>query len=31
MKKVLFTVLALATLVLVSCSENPFMSEYANE
>ena len=37
MKKVLFTVLALAALVLVSCSEkkstenNPFMSEYANE
>ena len=37
MKKVLFTVLALAALVLVSCSEkkstenNPFMSEYENE
>ncbi len=38
MKKVLFTVLALAAIVLVSCSEkksttenNPFMSEYENE
>ena len=37
MKKVLFTVFALAALVLVSCSEkksaenNPFMSEYENE
>ena len=37
MKKVLFTVLALAALVLVSCGDkkstenNPFMSEYANE
>ena len=36
MKKVLFTVLALAALVLVSCEKkstenNPFMSEYANE
>lgn len=37
MKKVLFTVFALAALVLVSCSDkkstenNPFMSEYENE
>ena len=37
MKKVLFTVLALAAIMLVGCSEikstknNPFMSEYANE
>ena len=37
MKKVLFTVLTLAAIVLVSCSEkkstenNPFMSEYENE
>ena len=37
MKKVLFTVLALAALVLVSCSDkksnenNPFMSDYENE
>ena len=37
MKKVLFTVLALAAIVMVSCSEkkstenNPFMSEYENE
>ena len=37
MKKVLFTVLAIAAIVLVSCSEkkstenNPFMSEYENE
>ena len=37
MKKVLFTVLALAAIVMVSCSEkkstenNPFMSDYENE
>ena len=37
MKKVLFTVLALAAIIMVSCGEkksnenNPFMSEYENE